>query len=201
MENIMTNIKTQIDFGGFYHSIHNDVIVREIEAVICDDDGIIFDDCEYEVNFSKTHHNYINHYCRLFEDYLINEYDLNINFKNLNLWSPREYNFETDSITCEITPAEHDKLTNHFRKDDEFLDYLTEATKSYDGFISYYTIDDALRDKNGMLSVYILRYLANKFEEDEIDSFYEFTDIEFKYLRNTWNEYLAECEKQGNLFA
>ena len=200
MENIMQNIKTQIDFGGFYHSIHSDVIEREIEAAICDDDGIIFDDCEYEVDYNKTRHNYIEHYCWLFEDYLDFQYDLKIKFKNLNLWSPREYNFETDSIICEITPAEHDKLTNHFRKDDEFLDYLTEATKSYDGYRSYYTIDDALRDKNGMLDVYILRYLASKFENDEYHSFYEFTDIEFKYLRNTWSEHLAELEKQGDLF-
>jgi len=200
MENIMQNIKTQIDFGGFYHSIHDDVIERQIEALTCDDDWLVYDDCEYEVDYKITYNYYINHYCRLFEDYLDFEYDLKINFKNLNLWSPREYNFETDSIICEITPAEHDKLINHFRKDNEFLDYLAEATKSYYGFRSYYTIDDALRDKNGMLSVYILRYLANKFEEDEIDSFYEFTDIEFKYLRNTWDERQAELEKQGNLF-
>jgi hypothetical protein len=29
---------------------------------------------------------------------------------------------------------------------------------------------------------------------------YKITDIEFKYLRNTWDERQAELEKQGDLF-
>jgi hypothetical protein len=54
---------------------------------------------------------------------------------------------------------------------------LKDRTKSSSGYISHYSYDDALNDKNEILIDYILEFLVNKFEEnyypDNFDSIYQ----------------------------
>ena len=104
----------------------------------------------------------------------MNEYKLNIDFKNIGLNSPKFYNFETDTIYCDVDKKQAGKLTNHFNKDFEFLEYLKDRTTSYDGYMSFYTYDQAINNKDNILIMYLLEFLANQFNETFIYGELEF---------------------------
>ena len=161
----MQNIETSINFGGFYESIHDASIESLIESMYSDGEYPEYN--YYNIDYAKTHQSYIEKYCIEFESYISNEYNLDIDFKNIKLWSPREYNFQSDKIDCTITQSENMKLMKHFIKDTDFLTYLKDATVSYDGYHSFYDYRQALDNKNDVFSMYLLEYLANEFNKNE----------------------------------
>ena len=74
---IKNNIETSIDFGGFYESIHDSNIDHMVEAY------------EYDFNhidYKKTFESYIESYCGNIENYILDEYEVNINFEDLKLY-------------------------------------------------------------------------------------------------------------------
>lgn len=166
-------IKTNIAFGGFYESIHDYNIESAIQMYHSDDDGIVNDDIYNELDFNAIRKNYIKEYCSLFEDWIRSNYPLTISFCNLSLYSPKEYNFETDEILCELQESDCISLNHYFRTNNEFLEYLKQRTKSYDGYMSFYSFDDAINNKNDILSTYILEFLANKFNESDFLNDYD----------------------------
>jgi len=162
----MKKIDTTINFGGFYESIHHGNIESIIESYY--EDGN-YPEYNYDnIDYKKTELSYIQDYCYKFTDYISNEYKFNIKFENLKLWSPSEYNFNTDKIDCQVNKSQSNKLINHFKKDDDFLEHLRDRTQSYDGYQSFYTFDDALNNKNNILIMYLLEYLSNEFNEKQV---------------------------------
>jgi len=175
-ENIKASehIKTTINFGGFYNSIHDDNIEWACESYFSDDNGV----CDWDiildrVDFKKIRGVYIDLYCDLFSDWLKENYNLAIKFKNISLSSPREYNFETDKILCDITHDENESLIKALQSNTKFLDWLKDRTKSRSGFISFYDFDDVMNDKNEIFSVYALEYLASEYEHSEFMNDYD----------------------------
>jgi hypothetical protein len=167
-------INTTINFGGFYESIHDDQIEWAIESYYSDDNGVFnYDEIADKIDYKKIKHDYSKSYCNLLTNWIQDNYGVNIFFDNIKLSSPREYNFETDKIVCDVSESAIESLINRFKDDETFLEYLKDRTKSYDGFISFYTYQDALDNKNNILSVYILEYLANKFETDDFLEYYD----------------------------
>ena len=79
------------------------------------------------VDFKKLRGVYIDMYCDLFSEWLKENYNLVIQFKNISLSSPREYNFKTDEIVCDITPIENESLikTMKLSSDKSFLQLFT----------------------------------------------------------------------------
>ena len=163
------NEETVIKFGGFYHSIHSDQIDGLIDMEV--EEGY-YDSWE-KVDFAATHQNYIENYCNALENFIFQEFDLDINFKKINLWSPREYNFRTDEILCEISKTQINKLNEYFLKNKEFDKFLFSATQHRDGFHSFYTYEEAKNNKKEILSLYVLEFIADKFYD-------EFEPIEFE---------------------
>ena len=166
------NIETTINFGGFYESIHAGNIDSMIECQIEHADLKDFDNVDYR----KTELSYVNDYCAKFSSYIFNEYKLNIDFKDIKIWSPSEYNFQTDKIDCTVNLNQANKLNNLFLKDNDFLEYLEARTQSYSGYHSYYTYEEALNDKNNILIMYLLEYLADQFNENTVS----YGEIEFE---------------------
>ena len=166
------NIETTINFGGFYESIHSGNIDFMVECEIENDFLKDFDNVDYK----KTHLSYVNDYCSKFSNYIFNEYKHDIDFNNLKLWSPSEYNFETDKIDCTVNLNQANKLNNLFLKDNDFLEYLEARTQSYDGYHSYYTYKEALNNKNDILIMYLLEYLADLFNKNTVS----YGEIEFE---------------------
>ena len=157
-------IETTINFGGFYESIHSGNIDSMIECQIEHADLKDLDSVDYR----KTELSYVNDYCAKFSSYIFNEYKQNIDFKDLKIWSPSEYNFKTDKIDCTVNLNQANKLNQLFLKDNDFLEYLEARTQSYDGYHSYYTYKEALNDKNNILIMYLLEYLADQFNENTV---------------------------------
>ena len=144
-----TDIKTSINFGGFYNSIHDSNIEWACESFYSDNDGnfdwnVILD----KVDFKKLHGAYIDLYCDLFSEWLKENYNLVIQFKNISLSSPREYNFKTDEIICDITPLENESLIKTLQSDSKFLDWLKDRTRSKSGFISFDLVRSFNQSKN-----------------------------------------------------
>ena len=162
----LDKIETVIEFGGFYESIHSHWIDRNIESNY--DNGDLPEYHYDNIDYQKTHDSYIEDYCRKFKSYILNKFKLNIDFKNISLNSPKFYNYSTDTIYCDVDKKQAKKLINHFNKDSEFLEYLKDRTTSYDGYMSLYTYDQAINDKDNILIMYLLKYLANQFNEKVI---------------------------------
>lgn len=159
--------ETRLEFGGFYESIHSEVIDNQIEYFIesendLNDTNKQHDD--YNFDYKSMQNQYIKQYCEMLSDYIKKEYDLNIEFSNLKLISPKYYNFETDKIECEV--SNYKDLINYFKNDSDFLDYLNQATQSYDGYTSFYDMRDALNNKDNILMLYIFQYICNQFYND-----------------------------------
>ena len=165
---IKNNIETSIKFGGFYESIHDNNVDHMVEAYEYDFD---------HVDYKKTFQSYIESYCGNFEDYILDQYKVNITFKDLKLWSPEYYNYSTDVIDCKIKSKEAYELNEVLKTNEDFLNFLKDRTTSYDGYMSFYKYDEALNNKDNMLIMYVLEYIAiqynehNKFELPEFEVF------------------------------
>ena len=170
----MKQVETTINFGGFYHSIHDGNIESMIESSY---DGGNYPEYHFDnIDHKKTEQSYIEDYCSKFTNYILNEYGITINFKDLKIWSPSEYNFKTDKIDCFVSKTQSNKLTNHFKKNDDFLKFLKDRTQSCDGFWSFYTFDEALNNKENILIMYLLEFLSNEFNEKQV----VYGEIEFE---------------------
>ena len=154
-------IETKIEFGGFYESIHSHWIDNRIESYYEDDDNPLYH--EDNIDYKKTNDSYIEDYCSKFESYILNKYKLNIDFKNISLNSPKFYNYSTDTICCDVDKKQAQKLIKHFSKDCNFKMFLRNRTKLFDGYISLYTYDQAINNKDNILIMYLLEFLANQF--------------------------------------
>ena len=158
------NIDTSINFGGFYHSIHDSNIDNLIESY---SDNGNYPEYNYDnINYQKTFNNYIKDYCNNLESYFLNVYKLDVKFNDIYLDSPKYYNFKTDVINCKIDNNQVKIVNKYFKKHNEFLDYLKNKTVSFDGYISYYTYEQAINDKDNILINYILEFICNEFNKD-----------------------------------
>lgn len=64
----------------------------------------------------------------------------------------------------------------HFKKDNAFKKWLIDATKSYDGYHSFYTYDDAINDKDNILLVYAFKWLSESLNDDWLQ-YYDFNNV------------------------
>jgi len=152
------NIKVNVRFGGFYHSKHSDLIDIRIEMYEHEGYINIWEDIDYQ----ETYKSYIDDYCSELSDFILEEYEVDIDFKNLSLDSPTFYNFGTDTINCEINKNKANKLNAYFLQDQDFIQYLNKKTKSYSGFISFYTFEQAKNNKDNILIDYVLEYICKE---------------------------------------
>lgn len=170
-------INTNINFQGFYESIHSGFIDYAIESYFSDDDGNFNDKEAENLNYKKIYDEYIVDFTHDFEGWIKDNYPLTPSFCNLKLISPKEYNFYTDVINCDMNESDVISMINFFKDDKEFLSYLKDRTKSYSGYMSHYSYDDALNNKNEILIDYILEFLVHEFEmdyyPDNFDSIYQ----------------------------
>jgi uncharacterized FlaG/YvyC family protein len=160
----MTTEKTTINFGGFYESIHDSRIDNMIEAY-GGDEYLEYNDWE-NIDFKKTFKSYIEAYCSDLSSFIKSEYNVDINFNDIELDSPKYYNYSTDTILAQIPEKQILTLNKVMSKNIDFLEFLKERVKSGSGYISFYTYETALANKNNILVVYILEFICNKFNEN-----------------------------------
>jgi len=182
-------MKTTIEFGGFYESIHDNHIDMMTENYF-DDTPLQNDENNFEYfDWRAIHKSYIKSYCYKLEEYIKDNYEIDIDFKKVSLDSPTQYNFKTDVINCSVNKKKIELLNNKLIIDDEFAKYLKDSTQSYDGYMSFYTYEQALNNKDDILSVYVLRYICNQLNSEYLDIEYEIV------LTDDGNKKLDEYEK------
>lgn len=155
-----------IDFGGFYHSIHSDILDIQIDYFEIDKDN---------VNYKETCNSYCNEFINSLNDML----ELNLKFVKID--SPKFYNFSTDKIEAEINENDFNKLKDTYLNSNEFIDYVNENSKSYDGFISFYNGFDEVIKEDEVLLEYMFNYILKEYA-DEIDNY--ISEMDFEIIEN-----------------
>ena len=186
-------ISVRIDFGGFYDSIHRSRIEGDIESFFDYSELNLLEDSKVEeiynnINFYNIYNSYIVGYCNSLADIILNEFGISFDFVNLKLDSPREYNFETDVILCEVDKGKIQSLTNIFLNSSEykedFIKHIEDITTSKSGYMPFYSFEDIMNNKNDMLYTQVFNFLINNTELTQDIP----TDIEY----DEW--YLSEYE-------
>lgn len=159
----MKNNKIQfnLDFGGFYESIHE----WHIENKLLDlynfandtDQEDFYDDVLSNFRDSINYNEVQNQYCTQW----LNHFNMNFNtwftFKGID--SPKYYNFETDTIICEVSEGYIDDIINF--KDDNLVDFINEVSRSCSGFTSFYEGWDQVITNKAVFMNYYTRWLLS----------------------------------------
>lgn len=164
-------MRTSIEFGGFYGSIHEALVEQTIESFFGDDNGELPEGLN--IDWHGAFNSYAKEYASNLSEWLADEYGIKVGFSNLSLYSPREYNFKTDTIEADISEVEAVQLKARFIHDAEFLKHLQSATQSVSGYISFYSFGEALADKDGVLVHYLLRWLCDLFNDSALMSYFD----------------------------
>ena len=163
----LSKTKFLIDFGGFYNSIHSDEIDNRIEYY----ESIEFD----SVNYKET----CNSYCVEFVNSLNDWLELDLKFIQID--SPQFYNYSTDKIEAEINENDFNKLKDTYLNSNEFINYVNEKSKSYDGFISYYNGFNEVIKEDEILLQYMFNYILKE-HADEIENY--IFELDFEIIEN-----------------
>lgn len=147
---------TTIPFAGFYNTIWSYGIDRAEEIHLEhleQEEGVeikVSSDAIWKASDYGAMYNYVaRKYVDCLNDYIKDEFDLDLDLKFESMQSPREYNFETDRLFCYISDENLRKLRSFVAEDELRLAIKTRFT-SRSGFISSYpnNLDDwpALED-------------------------------------------------------
>jgi hypothetical protein len=138
----MKNLIINIPFSGFYETRWNDgldgVEAYTVEALEEEHKtGNIADLIWQCANYYKSYQHVADAFVDYFNDYIKEEYELDLDLKFESMTSPREYNYDTDRIFCYITPENVQKLFDA-TSTPALRQAIAERFTSRSGFISSY---------------------------------------------------------------
>lgn len=127
-------VKTYLPlFSGFYGSHWDDPCFDGEEDIYNLPEGMYFEEF---IDWTKYHEHIAKEMCNEVQ-YLLSDFVSDIEFEKIS--SPRYYNFENDSIHCEIT-FNKTKVKQYIKDNfEEFSKYIKNNYSSRDGFISYHS--------------------------------------------------------------
>ena len=137
-----------IPFAGFYESWYSgeldEVQERFVEYEVEKNPGLdpdipneaLWKAADYGKAYDYIARAYVDH----FNKHILDEYDLDLGLKFESMQSPREYNFDTDRIFCEISEENVRKLRSMV-SDPALRQAIMERFTSRSGFISSYPND------------------------------------------------------------
>ena len=129
-------------FSGFYDSHWDEPCFDGEEDIFDLPEGSYFEEF---VNWEDYHNHIAKEMCNEVQ-YLLSDFVSSIEFEKVN--SPKYYNFENDSIHCEIT-FNKSKVKQYLKDNfDSFSAYIRERYTSRDGFISFHSNDASEWMKN-----------------------------------------------------
>lgn len=134
-----------IPFAGFYNSkysseldaVQERFVEYEVEKNPGLDPDIPNNALWHCADYGKAYDYIARQYVDQFNQYLIDEYELDLDLKFESMTSPREYNFQTDRIFCEISEENVRKLRSAV-SDPALRQAIKQRFTSCDGFISSY---------------------------------------------------------------
>ena len=170
-------IETTVNFGGFYNSIHSDIIDNYVE------------DLEYnweEVNYEATYKTYSENYIKALNDIL----NTNIIFKALN--SPKFYNYSTDVINIELSKKDILKLFKYIKEEElkqEVFNIIKDSSTSKSGYVAFYEYKDFFKKDNlDILVECLFDIIVENLQDRIIDG------IQSNYIEIILNEDIKEVK-------
>lgn len=128
--------------SGFYETYsHESMYDHALMRHEVEDDGLTEEVKRLEIAFAK---NYLENLAG-YVSHLAQESPLDIlapKFEFKEMYSPQYYNFQTDSIICNVSNPSSLQLVIYSNWPKEYEEYIKEATARRDGFIPYHTNDD-----------------------------------------------------------
>lgn len=152
-----------LNFGGFYDSIHSDLIDTEIENIL-ETENLKYDQiCDY-IDFKAIHLEYAK---KLVLDFN-NNFDLNLKFEQLI--QPKEYNFTTDIIIVEMSMQDYNYLWLNTDQTSIQLK-VQDATTARDGYMPLYNSSELL-DEPQFIAEFLLDIIMEGADYALVDWFY-----------------------------
>lgn len=128
-------LELYVPFEGYYESSFVSIIDDAIDNCFRDESGEVFTPwMVVSIPYSELKQTINKDYI----EYLYDEYGVNIQY--VTMYSPKYYNYETDTLLCNITKFEVERMFNEVDKD-ELKRIIKERHASCDGFISFYDND------------------------------------------------------------
>ena len=176
---MINDIQFYIPFDGFYNSIYDSIIDGVINTEI--EEGYITikqsENIDYKPIFEAISEDVFDKIEELFND----EFDLfneNGFFIYDGLYSPEYYNYSTDKIKAKCSNEVFLIILNYFENNDELINYINEASKSRDGFHSFYEGYDEVKKDAPIYLEYLFQWFVFDHYRDEViqettDNIYE----------------------------
>lgn len=132
-------IEIRIPFSGFYCSTHDAMLDDALENLFRDDYGdtnaAAFERAQTQTNWALVQIRYAEAYSQALRE------ECNLTGLSFNrLTSPREYNFATDGIICDIPTETLRRMYTHVGKAG-LAALVAERLRPCDGFIPFYSDD------------------------------------------------------------
>jgi hypothetical protein len=135
-------------FTGFYESLHTHAIDSEVESsVSADNGGFIDENDELAVEAKNAFYyansllqDYAKEYVLAWEWHIKRELGFDLKAEFAELWSPREYNFETDRIFVKV-PEETIQHMIETLDHNVWAELIKERLAARDGFAPFYSND------------------------------------------------------------
>lgn len=164
----MEDIKFYIPFEGFYYSIYesilDDIINNEIQEGYLKND----DDINYKNIFEAMAQSIFDDIIEIF----IDETDINsLNSSDIiyeGLSSPTYYNYSTDKLMSKICYNNYKLIWDKYIINKDFVNYVNEASKSRDGFISFYEGINQVASEPAIFLEYLFQWFVLNECRDEI---------------------------------
>ena len=166
MENL-TIKNVALNFGGFYDSIHSDLMDSELETILETED-LTYDNISDYISWKDIHLEYSKRLVVAFN----NKFDLNLKFEEL--FQPKEYNSKTDEILVEMSMQDYNYLFLDTDQD-ELKHKITKATTNIDGYLAFYNYSEML-DEPQFIAEFLLDIIMA--DTDEISDWF--------YYDNQW---------------
>lgn len=137
----MHKYEIEIPFPGFYNGVLDMMIDDEILSCFdfegTGDTDLVPDDFHMKYNGHDGMIAIAKIYAGVFQDYLDTEFNIKIDLPYKDMSSPKEYNFTTDRLFCEISEQGIKKLRK-IASNKRLGEVIKARFTSYDGFISSY---------------------------------------------------------------
>jgi hypothetical protein len=192
------DIDVNLEFGGFYESIHSEILDNMVECEFMDESGNLPEDFEWDkVNYKKLYEVYAKLYTnKMLPKWIINKYEEEheftipenlLQFKYQKLVSPMFYNYSTDTIKVKLPKDTANFIIKLYQKMEEFDTYVREWLDNHES-TSNYSYTDIIENKDNMFVEFVLMYeselLNSKLYSGEIEgakTYIEYIEEEICY--------------------